>query len=95
MLSLSFYPLVLWILPIAPALADVINLASLKWTLTNSNGTINIPSTGPPNEAHVDLLNAGIITEPLLGVNGSNFLSLIPCFIFIQFTHRFYATLDC
>jgi beta-mannosidase len=54
------------------ASADVVNLASFKWTLTNANGTINIPSTGPPNEAHLDLVNAGIITEPLLGINGSS-----------------------
>ncbi|KAF9449648.1 glycoside hydrolase family 2 protein [Macrolepiota fuliginosa MF-IS2] len=51
------------------AFADVVNTASLKWTLTNTNGTIKIPSTGPPNQAHLDLLNAGIITEPLLGIN--------------------------
>jgi beta-mannosidase len=52
------------------ALADVINLASLNWTLTNANGTINVPSVGPPSQAHLDLLNAGIITDPLLGING-------------------------
>ncbi|KAJ3556228.1 hypothetical protein NP233_g12026 [Leucocoprinus birnbaumii] len=51
------------------AFASVVNLASLKWSLTNANGTINVPSTGPPNQAHIDLMNAGIITEPLLGIN--------------------------
>ncbi|KAF5346711.1 hypothetical protein D9756_010427 [Leucocoprinus leucothites] len=51
------------------ALASVVNLASLKWTLTNANGTINVPSIGPPTQAHIDLLNAGLITEPLLGIN--------------------------
>lgn len=70
MLSLYLFRLILSTLLVESALADVVNVASLKWTLTNSNGTIHIPSTGPPNQAHIDLLNAGIITEPLLGING-------------------------
>lgn len=52
------------------AFADVVNLANLNWTLSNANGTINIPSTGPPTQVHIDLSNAGLITEPLLGING-------------------------
>jgi beta-mannosidase len=72
MLGLRVLHLVLSSLLIGPTLADVINLASLKWTLNSANGTISIPSTGPPCQAHIDLLNAGIITEPLLGTNGTS-----------------------
>ncbi|XP_006457264.1 hypothetical protein AGABI2DRAFT_188899 [Agaricus bisporus var. bisporus H97] len=68
MLGFRFFALILSSL-IGPTLAEVINLASLEWTLNSSNGTISIPSTGPPCQAHIDLLNAGIITEPLLGIN--------------------------
>lgn len=75
------------------AFADVVNLASLKWNLINSNGTINVSSTGPPNQAHIDLLNAGLITEPLLGINGT-LVSLIFPHLGDDITHRFYPTLD-
>ncbi|KAF8525862.1 glycoside hydrolase [Hysterangium stoloniferum] len=44
------------------------NLSSLKWTLKNQNGSIAIPA-GVPSQAHLDLHKAGIITEPLLGIN--------------------------
>lgn len=81
---LWFSRLILPTLLATPALADVVNLASLTWTLTNSNGTLNIPSTGPPNQAHIDLLNAGIITEPLLGINGTNHSNSFHSNIFIS-----------
>lgn len=71
MLGFRFFALILSSL-IGPTLAEVVNLASLEWTLNSSNGTISIPSTGPPCQAHIDLLNAGIITEPLLGINGTS-----------------------
>ena len=48
---------------------EVFNLANLSWTLKNANGSIAIPAT-VPSQAHLDLLRAGIITEPLLGING-------------------------
>jgi beta-mannosidase len=48
---------------------EVFNLADLKWNLRNQNGSISIPAK-VPSQAHIDLLNAGIITEPLLGING-------------------------
>ena len=50
--------------------AGVFDLSNLKWRLTNQNGTINIPASGPPSEAHIDLLKAGVITDPLLEING-------------------------
>jgi hypothetical protein len=52
------------------AVAEQFDLSGLQWTLKNQNGSIHIPASGPPSQAHLDLLNAGIITEPLLGVNG-------------------------
>ncbi|KAK2460186.1 hypothetical protein APHAL10511_007777 [Amanita phalloides] len=51
------------------ALASLFDLSQLQWTLKNQNGSIQIPASGPPSQAHIDLLNAGIITEPLLGIN--------------------------
>ncbi|TBU26640.1 glycoside hydrolase [Dichomitus squalens] len=55
---------------LAPVLvsADVFSLSGLDWTLKNENGSIVIPAK-IPSQAHLDLLDAGIITEPLLGIN--------------------------
>lgn len=49
--------------------AEVLSLSDLRWTLKNQNGSIVIPAQ-VPSQAHLDLLRAGIITEPLLGING-------------------------
>jgi len=76
------------------AFADVVNLANLNWTLSNANGTINIPSTGPPTQVHIDLSNAGLITEPLLGING--ICDAVSWYgISNRIEIRFYSTLDC
>lgn len=48
---------------------EVFDLAILNWTLRNDNGSISIPAR-IPSQVHLDLLEAGIITEPLLGING-------------------------
>ncbi|KAM5539879.1 hypothetical protein V8D89_006382 [Ganoderma adspersum] len=48
--------------------ADVLSLSGLRWSLRNANGSIVIPAK-VPSQAHLDLLDAGIITEPLLGIN--------------------------
>ena len=53
----------------ALARADVFSLSNLSWTLKNANGSIVIPAQ-VPSQAHLDLMRAGIITEPLLGING-------------------------
>ncbi|KAJ7662697.1 glycoside hydrolase family 2 protein [Mycena polygramma] len=45
-----------------------LDLAVLDWTLTNQNGSISVPGT-IPSQAHLDLTRAGVITEPLLGIN--------------------------
>ncbi|KAJ7690198.1 glycoside hydrolase [Mycena rosella] len=49
-------------------LAAVFDLSSLDWTLVNQNGSIAVPGS-IPSQAHLDLARAGIITEPLLGLN--------------------------
>lgn len=55
----------------ALAAADVQSLSGLSWTLKNTNGSIVVPAK-VPSQAHLDLLDAGIITEPLLGINGTH-----------------------
>ena len=57
----------------APVLVsgDVLSLSGLHWSLKNENGSIIIPAK-VPSQAHLDLLDAGIITEPLLGINGAS-----------------------
>ncbi|TFK54547.1 glycoside hydrolase family 2 protein [Heliocybe sulcata] len=52
----------------AVALAGTFDLSDLSWTLKNANGSIAIPGS-VPSQAHLDLLRAGIISEPLLGIN--------------------------
>ncbi|KAJ6478698.1 glycoside hydrolase family 2 protein [Mycena vulgaris] len=49
-------------------LAAVFDLAVLDWTLVNQNGSIAVPGA-LPSQAHLDLARAGVITEPLLGLN--------------------------
>lgn len=53
------------------AYAEVLSLSELTWTLKNQNGSIAIPAQ-VPSQAHLDLLRAGIIDEPLLGTNGEH-----------------------
>ena len=66
---LGLQALVTALLP-AAALASVFNLSDLKWTLKNENRSIIVPGS-VPSQVHLDLLSAGIITEPLLGINGT------------------------
>ncbi len=47
----------------------IFDLSGLHWTLKNQNGTIAIPGS-VPSQAHLDLVKARVITEPLLGING-------------------------
>lgn len=88
------------IIPIASAIwfsclpsvsATLFDLSQLQWTLKNQNGTIQIPAAGPPTQAHLDLLNADIITEPLLGINGEcpfSHSAQILNLSFLDFTQR-------
>ncbi|KAF8181359.1 glycoside hydrolase family 2 protein [Mycena galopus ATCC 62051] len=64
-MRLLIFPLCFWPWSI---LATVFDLSNLEWTLLNQNGSIAIPAT-IPSQAHLDLTAAGIITEPLLGIN--------------------------
>lgn len=57
----------LGVLPLA--FGEIIDLSALSWSLKNENGSIVVPAT-IPSQVHLDLLKAGIITEPLLGING-------------------------
>ena len=54
----------------ALVLAQLFNLSELNWTLRNQNGSIVVPGS-VPSQVHLDLVKAGIITEPLLGANGT------------------------
>ncbi|KAF9241801.1 glycoside hydrolase family 2 protein [Melanogaster broomeanus] len=67
MLRLTATTLVASCLPLLTR-AQVFSLSDLKWTLRNQNGSIVVPGS-LPSQAHLDLLNAGVINEPLLGIN--------------------------
>lgn len=76
--------------------AEVFSLSNLEWTLKNQNGSIVVPGS-VPSQVHLDLLRVGIITEPLLGINGTWFYMVI-----LEFKMeaegkwgRFHATLGC
>ena len=49
--------------------AAIFDLSELQWTLRSANGSVEVPGA-VPSHAHLDLLRAGIITEPNLGING-------------------------
>lgn len=49
--------------------AEILSLSELKWTLQNELGLIKVPAQ-QPSQVHLDLKAGGIITEPLLGING-------------------------
>lgn len=89
----TFLPLfLLWI--ISGTFGALFDLSELQWTLKNQNGSIQIPASGPPSEVHLDLTKAGIITEPLLGINGTQ-ISLHKVLRIDNQMHvlRFHATL--
>ncbi|KDQ55681.1 glycoside hydrolase family 2 protein [Jaapia argillacea MUCL 33604] len=52
----------------ALALGATFDLGTLQWTLKNQNGSIAVPGS-VPSQVHLDLVKAGIITEPLLEIN--------------------------
>lgn len=77
--------------------AQSYDLSQLNWTLRNANGSIVIPAK-IPSQVHLDLMEAGIITEPLYGINGASsrchlFLLepralMIDCVCYLDFTER-------
>ncbi|THU97773.1 glycoside hydrolase [Dendrothele bispora CBS 962.96] len=48
--------------------AAIFDLSELSWTLKNENGSVVVPGS-VPSMVHLDLLDAGVITEPLLEIN--------------------------
>jgi beta-mannosidase len=49
--------------------AHIFDLSHLEWTLKNHNSSIVVPGS-LPSQAHLDLFKAGVINDPLLGING-------------------------
>lgn len=49
------------------ALQHVTNLSDVKWTISNHNN-VTVPGK-LPSQAHLDLLAAGVIGEPIHGFN--------------------------
>ena len=79
---------------LAPTLASagVLSLSGLQWSLRNANGSIVIPAK-VPSQAHLDLLDAGVITEPLLGINGAFYYVILSLpkgltSMYVDFTQR-------
>ena len=68
MFTVLFIALLAFYFPVK-VLGGVFSLSDLQWTLKNANGSIVVPGS-VPSQAHLDLLRAGVITEPLLGING-------------------------
>ena len=68
--------------------AAIFDLSELQWTLRSANGSVEVPGA-VPSHAHLDLLRAGIITEPNLGINGEIYALSPP-----QFLHRAPANLS-
>lgn len=75
-------------------LGDIFSLSELQWTLKNANNSIIIRGS-VPSQAHLDLSRAGVITEPLLGINGSPLIlnSNVPLLINCS-TRRLHAEMD-
>jgi hypothetical protein len=71
---------------------ETIDLSRLSWSLANHNGSIVIPAS-IPSQVHMDLLKAGLITEPLLGINGmlsSTYMEVSNQAV----VHRFHRAMD-
>ena len=49
--------------------AKILSLSQLNWTVQNQEGLIKVPAQ-VPYQVHLDLKDADVITEPLLGING-------------------------
>ncbi|KII92211.1 glycoside hydrolase family 2 protein [Plicaturopsis crispa FD-325 SS-3] len=49
-------------------LAQSFPLSELQWTLKNRNGSISVPGY-VPSQTHLDLWSAGVIDDPLRGIN--------------------------
>ena len=54
---------------VALSAAEILSLSQLNWTVQNQEGLIKAPAR-VPSQVHLDLKDANVITEPLLGING-------------------------
>lgn len=61
-------PILLCCMPLLAG-AYVFSLSDLSWTLRNKNGFIVVPGS-LPSQVHIDLFEAGVINDPLSGING-------------------------
>ncbi|OJT12500.1 Beta-mannosidase A [Trametes pubescens] len=61
-------PLLTLVYGAALAAAKLLSLSELQWTLQNAEGLIKV-SAQQPSQVHLDLKDANVITEPLLGIN--------------------------
>ncbi|KAL1742498.1 glycoside hydrolase family 2 protein [Schizophyllum fasciatum] len=68
MLFSSLRPLGTCLGAVSLARAAVFDLSELEWTLRSANGSVEVPGA-VPSHAHLDLLRAGVFTEPVLGIN--------------------------
>ncbi|KAH9895190.1 glycoside hydrolase family 2 protein [Cubamyces lactineus] len=53
---------------VALSAAEILSLSQLNWTVQNQEGLIKAPAR-VPSQVHLDLKDANVITEPLLGIN--------------------------
>ncbi|KAK0531353.1 hypothetical protein OC842_003646 [Tilletia horrida] len=51
-----------------PGAGTQVSAAGLSWTLTSSNGSVSVPAKFP-SVVHLDLLAAGVIDDPNIGLN--------------------------
>lgn len=56
-----------WLLASVTA-QQILELSTLQWTLRSENGSISVPGSVPSLQ-YLDLLNAGVIEDPLYGMN--------------------------
>lgn len=73
--------------------AQVFSLSDLSWTLRNENGSIVVPGS-LPSQAHIDLFKAGVINDPLLGINGGFGSHFKQCMMLIS-KYRIYGAMGC
>ena len=72
---------------------DQFDLSNLNWTLKNDNKSIIIPAQ-IPSQVHLDLFKAGVITDPLIDINGKNHLISSNGFA-SSLVDRFHTKMDC
>lgn len=69
--SLLIFSLSLLGAPFSSLAQNVTPLSELQWTLTNPNHSISVPGH-VPSQAHLDLHDAQVISDPYYGLNDFN-----------------------